>query len=491
MLLSDCLGVLSVSCETCKDFLNEEISLITDNSRAVQKNCVFVCIKGRNFDGHSVAKQAIDMGAAIVVGEYDLNLPRYVRVSDSPAALSLLSQAANGFPAKSMKLLGVTGTNGKTTITFMIKGMLDTLGKNAGLIGTVRNELGSLTIPSKFTTPAPNELSELFSAMRANSIESVAMEVSSQALSQGRVAGLEFEVGIFTNLTQDHLDYHGSMEKYFEAKSILAGQCAKLLVNIDDSWGKRLFDMYAEKSVTFSEKDSSADFYAFDTKATSVGMEYKMRHKGREYTVCVPVFGGFSVMNSMQAIAALSYVGVSVEAAVEAIAKFKGVPGRTELLYADKDFKIIRDYAHSPDAIENVMHDFKEYVSPKRLVALFGCAGNRDRTKRIDMARAAAKYSDFVVLTSDNPRDESELQIIDDTTPGLVESGVEYVTIPDRYTAILWAISNRKQGDLLVLLGKGHEDYQVLKDGTIYFDEAVIVDELMQQEKNGGLLGKP
>ena len=489
MTVLDCLKLLGADVGAYTDILDREISTVTDNSRCIVPDCVFVCIAGRHFDGHTVAEKALEQGALLIVAQRELATANTVQVPDTHSALSCLVQGLHGFPSKALELIGITGTNGKTTISFMLKGILDTLGIPAGLIGTVRNELGELIIPSKFTTPAPTELAELFSAMRDAGVKSVAMEVSSQALAQGRVAGLEFGVGVFTNLTQDHLDYHGDMQSYFEAKKKLADQSRLLLINIDDEWGRRLYDQYRQKSLIFSEKDSTADYYAAAAAPTDSGMRYTLKHGGYSYEVTVPVFGGFSVMNSMQAIGALAECGVDIVSAVSAIQRFGGVPGRTELLYADGSFKVIRDYAHAPTAIESVLHDFKLYVKHRRMVTLFGCAGNRDRTKRVDMARAAASHSDLVILTSDNPRDENELQIIEDALPGLVSSGVEYVVIPDRYTAILWAIEHRQPGDLLLLLGKGHEDYQVLFDGTIYFDEAVIVDELMRHAQTGRLLG--
>ncbi len=624
MTVLDCLRLLGADVGAYTDILDREISTVTDNSRCIVPDCVFVCIAGRHFDGHTVAEKALEQGALLIVAQRELATANTVQVPDTHSALSCLVQGLHGFPSKALELIGITGTNGKTTISFMLKGILDTLGIPAGLIGTVRNELGELIIPSKFTTPAPTELAELFSAMRDAGVKSVAMEVSSQALAQGRVAGLEFGVGVFTNLTQDHLDYHGDMQSYFEAKKKLADQSRLLLINIDDEWGRRLYDQYRQKSLIFSEKDSTADYYATAAAPTDSGMRYTLKHGGYSYEVTVPVFGGFSVMNSMQAIGALAECGVDIVSAdsgmrytlkhggysyevtvpvfggfsvmnsmqaigalaecgvdivsvvsaiqhtlkhggysyevtvpvfggfsvmnsmqaIGALAEcgvdivsvvsaiqhfggvpgrtellyadgsfkvirdyahaptaiesvlhdfklyvFGGVPGRTELLYADGSFKVIRDYAHAPTAIESVLHDFKLYVKHRRMVTLFGCAGNRDRTKRVDMARAAASHSDLVILTSDNPRDENELQIIEDALPGLVSSGVEYVVIPDRYTAILWAIEHRQPGDLLLLLGKGHEDYQVLFDGTIYFDEAVIVDELMRHAQTGRLLG--
>ncbi|MBC8570110.1 UDP-N-acetylmuramoyl-L-alanyl-D-glutamate--2,6-diaminopimelate ligase [Zongyangia hominis] len=466
-----------------------EVASVTCDSRRVEPGSVFVCIKGLKFDGHDHAQKAVEAGACAVVAEHPLTLngcENVIVTKDTREAYALLSAAICGFPAKGLKLIGVTGTNGKTTITNLIKHILESAGKRVGLIGTIHNQIGDMLIPAKHTTPDPGELHVLFKRMAAAGCEYVVMEASSHAMDQKRLFGCEFEAAVFTNLTQDHLDYHGTMENYFEAKAKLFAQAKNLVINYDDPYGQRLIERYQGKKnmITYAVEDDRADYVAKNIKFALSSNKFALVGSGviARVNFCMP--GRFSVENALAAACACMALGLSFEEAVEGLNTCTGVRGRTEVLdTGDAGFTVICDYAHSPDGLEKVMGALKE-LHPKRLVALFGCAGNRDRTKRPKMTAAVAKYADFAIFTSDNPRDEDPMQIIEDGLPGFEEYKIPYKVIVDRYQAIQWALDHAQPGDLLVLAGKGHEDYQVLDFGTIGFDEHEIVKDLLQKKKN-------
>lgn len=459
-----------------------EISKVTCDNREVIPASVFVCVKGLKFDGHTVAQQALDAGAAAVVCERDLGLKEQILVPNSREAYAIMCGNFYGNPSHHMKLIGITGTNGKTTITYLIKHVLESAGKHVGLIGTIHNEIGDMDVPATHTTPDPAELHVLFSRMLKAGCEYVVMEVSSHALDQHRLAGCRFAVGVFTNLTQDHLDYHGTMENYYEAKKRLFSMCETAVINIDDSYGRRLLDEINCKTLTFSTDSDSADFTAKNiipsatqTRFALVGDSLIGRVK-----FCMP--GKYSISNALAAGVASLAAGISFDNAIIGLNSCTGVVGRTEVLDTHTDFTVIRDYAHTPDGLEKVISAVKEFAKG-RVITLFGCAGNRDRTKRPKMAEIVSRLSDFVILTSDNPRDEDPLQIIDDAKPGLLEHDTPYEIFPDRYEAIEWALDFAKAGDILMLCGKGHEDYQVLHFGTICFDEKEIVLRLLKEKQ--------
>lgn len=461
--------------------LTSQVTDITSDSRQIKKGCLFVCVKGGKFDGHSAAAQALDEGAAAVVVERDLGLPRQLLVENTRSAYAIL--CANHFdnPSRKLKLLGVTGTNGKTTITYLLKSILTTAGKKTGLIGTIHNEILDLVLPAKYTTPDPYQLHAMLSRMAEAGCEYVVMEASSHALDQHRLDGCEFDIAVFTNLTQDHLDYHGTMEEYFLAKRKLFDHCRRAVVNIDDEYGARLAEELGKVAATCSLKSDLATFTAKNIECTADGSKFVLVADRLIERVRVPMPGMFSVMNAMEAAVAAILAGVSVADAAGGLSACYGVTGRAEVIPTGRDFTIIRDYAHTPDGLEKILAALRQFTTG-RLVTLFGCAGNRDRTKRPMMADYVAAGSDLVILTSDNPRDEDPLQIISDAKPGLDQHTTPYKIIPDRYTAILWAIDNMQPGDLLLLAGKGHEDYQVLHDETIYFDEKVLVEQFLKEE---------
>ncbi|MBR3934923.1 MAG: UDP-N-acetylmuramoyl-L-alanyl-D-glutamate--2,6-diaminopimelate ligase [Oscillospiraceae bacterium] len=456
-----------------------EIKDVTGDSRRVEPGSVFVCIKGGNIDGHEYAAAAKRSGAAWIVAERDTGIAEQIIVPNSRAAYAIMCANINGRPAEKMKLIGVTGTNGKTTITYLIKHILESAGKKVGLIGTIQNVIGDVALPAKYTTPDAAELHVIFSRMANAGCEYVVMEVSSQALDQKRVEGCHFETAVFTNLTQDHLDYHGSMENYFDAKKELFRNCEKAVVCIDDDYGKKLVEELSLPVTTVSIGDVSADYTAHNVKNASDGCKFAMVGNGVIGRVNFSMPGKFSASNAMLAACAAMNCGLTFEEATEGLNTCPGVKGRVEVIYSG-DFTVIRDFAHGPDALEKVLDSIKE-CAEGRIITLFGCAGNRDRTKRPKMVAAVAAKSDFMILTSDHPRQAAVEAIAKDTLPAMEECGVPYHYEPDRYKAIKWALEHCEKGDVLLLAGKGHEDYQVLDFGTVYFDEKVIVEDLLDK----------
>jgi UDP-N-acetylmuramoyl-L-alanyl-D-glutamate--2,6-diaminopimelate ligase len=455
-----------------------EITGITCDSRQVEKGSVFFCQKGTKFDGHDHAQSALEKGAAAVIVERDLEIPRQILVESTREAWGIASANFFDNPARQLKLIGVTGTNGKTSITYLTKQILEGAGKKVGLIGTIHNEIDDMVVPAKHTSPDPFQLHAMFDRMRKAGCAYVVMEVSSHALDQQRLAGCYFDVAIFTNLTQDHLDYHGDMENYYLAKRRLFDQCGTAIINIDDRYGRRLREEITCPTLTFSCENDEADFVAHSAKFTAQASTYVMLWENRLYRAKLPMPGLFFVSNALAATAASVAAGVEMDAVVESLASCRGVPGRMEILETHTPYTVIRDYAHSPDGLEKMLTAVREFA-PARVVVLFGSAGNRDRTKRPLMGEICARLADFCILTSDNPRDEDPEQIVADVVPGMKKHRTPYKVIVDRYDAIRWALENSLPDDILVLAGKGHEDYQVLDYGTIFFDEKVIVGELL------------
>ncbi len=461
-----------------------EITGVTSDSRQVREGYLFVAIKGGRFDGHDHAAQAVQNGAAAVVCQHDVGLACQVLVPDSRYAYGILAANWFGNPAGELKLVAVTGTNGKTTTTYLMRHILEKTGHPTGLIGTIHNEIGAITIPARHTTPDPMQLHSMLRRMKQAGCEYVVLEASSHAIDQNRLAGCSFECGIFTNLTQDHLDYHKTMENYFAAKRKLFYSCKSAVFNLDDAYGRRLAEdpEFAGKGRTFSLELDEADYTAKNIEYAAAYSRFAFVGSQQIVRVKLPMPGRFSVANAMGAMAACLQLGLELEEIAAALADCTGVPGRAEVLPTDTDYTIIRDYAHTPDGLEKILLALRTFAKG-RIVTLFGCAGNRDRAKRPQMAQMAAKYSDFVILTSDNPRDEDPMQIIEDALPGILAENTPYQVIPDRYAAIEWGIDNARKDDILLLAGKGHEDYQVLDFGTIFFDEKVIVDEILSARR--------
>lgn len=471
------LSQLLIGVDVVSDYIDVEIRDVTQDSRLVKDGFLFVCIKGASFDGHSVAAKMLESGAAAVVCEYDMGLPNQVIVRDSRAAYSPICGNLFGNPADSLKLIGLTGTNGKTTTAFLIKQILENTGKKVGLIGTVQNMIGNDIYPTQYTTPDPYELQNLFKKMVDANCEYCVMEVSSQALAQGRVAGIHFIVGAFTNLTQDHLDYHKTFENYFLAKRMLFENSDIAVTNADDENGLKIVQGLNCKVITYAIDINNADYTAKNVRFLPSGVEYEI--VGDEIGRChCPIPGRFSVYNSLCAAACVFALGIEFDDVLLAISQSTGVKGRIEIVPTDTNYTVIIDYAHSPDGLENIITALNE-IAKGRVVTLFGCGGDRDKTKRPKMGKIAAELSDFCIVTSDNPRSEEPSAIIEDILEGMHGISTPYVVVENRKDAIQWALQNAQKDDIVLLAGKGHETYQILPSGKIHFDEREIVAEIL------------
>lgn len=453
---------------------------VSQDSRLVKEGTLFVCVKGAAFDGHSFAGEMLEKGAVSVVTERDLGLDNQIIVENTRAVFSQICANFFSNPADKLKLIGLTGTNGKTTTTFLIKQILENSGKKVGLIGTVQNMICDEVYPAKYTTPDPYELQRLFSMMAEADCEYCVMEVSSQALAQGRVNGIHFEVAAFTNLTQDHLDYHKTWENYFNSKRILFENCSVAVTNADDKNGLEIVKgLNLERVVTYAVNTNDADYVAKNVSFKTNGVEYELVGDNIGRCHC-PIPGRFSVYNSLCAAAVALSLGIEFDKVLSAIGKSNGVKGRIEVVPCNRDFSIIIDYAHSPDGLENIISSLRE-IAKGRVVTVFGCGGDRDKGKRPKMGRIAAELSDFCVVTSDNPRSENPTDIINDILEGMKNIDTPYVVVEQRREAIAYAIKNAQKDDIILLAGKGHETYQILPTGTIHFDEREAVAEVLSE----------
>ena len=463
-----------------------EIGDICYDSRRVKAGDLFAAIPGFETDGHKFIPAAAEKGASAVLCERkpETDVP-YVLVKDSRLALALASANLFGHPGDGMKLIGVTGTNGKTTSTMLIKHLLERcLGAKVGLIGTNQNMIGSEALPTERTTPESYELQKLLREMADAGCTHVVMEVSSHSLVLSRVAGLRYAVGLFTNLTQDHLDFHKTMEEYARAKALLFRQCEKGGVNLDDPWAQVMLSGAECPMLTWSIQKNEADLVAKDVRLASDGVRFCALSAEGLARVKLPIPGRFSVYNALTVIACGLQLGVPLERCCEALSDAEGVKGRVEVVPTDGDYTILIDYAHTPDALENVLRALRETTSG-RLVAVFGCGGDRDRTKRPIMGKIATETADFTIITSDNPRTEEPLDIIADILGGVSCPKSRYKVIPDRREAIAWAIDNHKSGDVIVLAGKGHENYQIIGKTKHHMDEREIVAEHLASRAEG------
>lgn len=405
----------------------------------------------------------------------------YVLVRDCRKALALLSRNFFGDPAGEMQIIGITGTNGKTTTTYLLKHLLeDTIGAKVGLIGTNGNMIGSEFIHTERTTPESFELQQLFAEMKSAGCTHVVMEVSSHSLVLSRVAGIDFAVGAFTNLTQDHLDFHHTMDEYAAAKAMLFSVCRVGCINIDDKWADNMMKNAPCRLLTYSADGKEASLVAENIKLSAKGVSFTASCDGKRADVSLAIPGKFSVYNALNTIAVGLALGISLDDCAKAMKTAHGVKGRMELVPTDGDYTIVIDYAHTPDALENALKALRADHNG-RLVALFGCGGDRDRTKRPIMGAIAADNADFVIVTSDNPRTEQPQSIIDEILVGLEGKKTEHIAICDRAEAIKWAIDNHRANDVILLAGKGHEDYQVVGHEKHHMDEREIVAEHIEK----------
>ncbi len=459
-----------------KDIADIEITGVTSDSRLVEKGFAFVCIVGGNSDGHNYAKKAIEQGAAVIIAQRDVGVSNQIIVEDSRRIYGGLCGNFFGNPANDIKIVGITGTNGKTTCTYLIKDILESCGEKVGLMGTIHNLIGDMVLPARHTTPDPFYLHGMIRSMVDMGCSYLVMEISSHALEQHRLEGMEFQVGVFTNLTQDHLDYHITMDNYYNAKKKLFQISKVAVVNGDDSYGARLIkELPSCKSYGSGYGDY---FRAVDINSSPVANNFTLMAEGREYSMRINMPGEFSVSNGLAAIGAVRELGFSYEDIGEGLSLSQGVKGRLQVIHSG-EFVVIRDYAHSPDSLEKLLITTKSFAKG-RVVLLFGCPGERDRSKRKYMGEIAAKYSDYIIVSEDNPRREPVIQIMEDIIEGLEKSKTPYDIIENRETAIKTALENMVKDDILLLAGKGHEDYQVLGDATHYFDEQVIVNGLIR-----------
>ncbi len=477
MLLSELLRGIEHS--TALD-ASTEIENLTVDSRRAAPGTLFCCIKGLTRDGHDFAAQAAGAGAVVLV-ERDMGIDSQIIVENTRLAFAAVCENFFGNPLEKLRLIGITGTNGKTSITYMLKHILEKSGRKTGLIGTIQNMIGDEVLETHYTTPDTFELHELFAKMVAAGCEFCVMEVSSFGLEQGRVAGLHFDTACFTNLSQDHLDTHGTMENYFAAKCLLFERCDKAVINIDDAWGVKI-PLAEDLPVISIAEGADAVMSASNVECFADGVSFTMNvpSKNASLPVRAGIPGRFTVHNLLCAAGCALSAGVEPEDIAEALGTVKGVKGRAEVYPTGRDFTIILDYAHSPDGIENILSSMRE-VSCGRLVVLFGCGGDRDAAKRPLMGEAAARLADFVIVTSDNPRSEDPEDIISQIIPGVEKHSTPYVKITSRRDAMKYAVDNAQKDDVIVFAGKGHETYQILSTGTIHFDEREVLAEILGQ----------
>lgn len=464
--------------------LDVEVAAVTADSRRVEPGTAFVAVRGAQLDGLDFLPVALEKGAAVVVADrpapedHDEALP-WVQVADPRAALSAIAAALCGDPSAELKLVGVTGTNGKTTVSYLCHHLMKTAWHHAGLLGTVVTDDGNEVRRSTHTTPDAADLQGLLATMRDAGCRGAALEVSSHGIDQRRVADVAFDVLVFTNLSQDHLDYHRSMEAYAAAKDSWFEQAAGeprgkkpiAVVNLDDAHGAGLAERLRDRMrvVTFGF-GLAADYRATGFRQSDKGSEIQLEARGKSFLLRTPLIGRFNVMNSLAALAGAAAAGVPLREAVAAMADSPQVPGRMELCASRDRVHVFVDYAHTPDALENACRTLRE-LEPRRLITVFGCGGDRDKGKRPLMAKAAARHSDACVLTSDNPRSEDPARILEEIEKGM--GSARYRVVPDRAEAIRIAIHAAGRGDIVLIAGKGHEPYQEIAGERISFDDRV------------------
>lgn len=459
-----------------------EISGVSYDSRKTEKGDMFVAIRGFEADGHKFIPKAVENGAAVILCEEkpSCDIP-YVLVSDSRYGLAIVSRDFFGDPASEMTMIGITGTSGKTSSSYLIKHMLESkLDAKVGLIGTNGNMIGDEFLHTEHTTPESYELHKLFRHMADSGCTHVVMEVSSHSLTLERVAGIHFDVALYTNLSQDHLDFHGTMEEYAAAKRKLFSMCSLGCFNLDDAWADFMRDGASCRTMTFSTEKNEADLVAKDIRLTADGVRFASV-SGDEISITkLGIPGMFSVYNALGTMSVGLALGLSLADCSDAMSSAKGVKGRLEIVPTGRDFSVVIDYSHKPDALEKVLKTLKP-VTRGRLIALFGCGGDRDKLKRPIMGRIAADNADLVVVTSDNPRTEDPDEIIREIVAGMKDKRTPTKVICDRREAIAWAIDNAAPGDVLLLAGKGHEDYQVVGHEKHHMDEREIVADCLKK----------
>lgn len=469
--------------------LNREITSICYDSRRVQPGSLFIALKGEKVDGSIFVSQALEKGAIAILSETPETHARATVVVVKNTRLAMADVAANFYqhPAKSLKIAGVTGTNGKTTTVFLLKHICDRAMLRCGVIGTVRYEIADRILPATRTTPESLDVQDLLWQMRSAGCKAAAMEVSSHALDQARVRNVEFDAAIFTNLSQDHLDYHKTMDAYAEAKARLftglttQKKKGRAIINLDDRIGAQFAGRFSrDMPVIGYGCGVRADFRASNIRMDLNGTSYQLDANGRSYLVRLPLIGQFNVYNSLAAIAGAHALGVDVREAVLALADGPPVPGRLEAVPGQRNFRVFVDYAHSDDALQNVLKTCRD-LNPARVIVVFGCGGSRDRGKRPKMGAVVDQYADWAIITSDNPRKEQPAAIIDDIKPGMARGN--YEVIVDREEAIFKAIAMAQPRDIVLIAGKGHEKTQEFADHTIPFDDVAIASHALEGKR--------
>lgn len=466
---------------------NLEIQALCYDSRKVVEGSVYVCIPGTVTDGHDYIEQSIQAGAVALVVTREVSVPdsiTVIRIEDARLGLALMSAAYFSYPARKLKVIGITGTKGKTTTVYMMKSILENAGYKVGLIGTIEMLIGEESIPSHNTTPESYVIQESFSKMLEAGCDICVMEVSSQGLMMKRTAGFEFEIGIFTNLEPDHISptEHSSFEDYAACKGLLFRQCKLGVVNCDDKHWEMVLDQHTCVMETYGLSDK-ADLYAeninYVQNGSVLGVEYELGGI-MNGTIQLELPGRFSIYNSLAAIAVCRHFNVKDNDLKSALRNAQ-VKGRIEMIQVSDEFSLMIDYAHNAMALESLLSTLKEY-KPERLVCLFGCGGNRDKQRRYEMGEVSGRLADFTIVTSDNPRFEEPQAIMDDIVEGMKKTKGQYIQIADRKEAIRYAILNGKPNDVIVLAGKGHEDYQEIRGVHYPMDERVLIKEILKEE---------
>ncbi|MDL2217856.1 UDP-N-acetylmuramoyl-L-alanyl-D-glutamate--2,6-diaminopimelate ligase [Christensenellaceae bacterium OttesenSCG-928-M15] len=471
----------------CKPFthrrLGEDLSIasIEYDSRKAKPGCLFSCIVGTFSDGHDYAAQAVKNGAAALLVEREMpfDVPQVI-VSNTRIAMAEMAAEFYDHPERGMRFVGITGTNGKTTSTYMLKAIAERAGKSVGLIGTIRNMINDKMVEAEHTTPESVDLYKLLREMNDAGVELVVMEVSSHSLDQHRVHGLTFDVAEFTNLTQDHLDYHKTFENYLAAKKKLFTHCRHAVINVDDPYANAIMEGLTMPVTTFGIRER-ADIYATDIDITTRGVLFDLGFSGGVTRINIPIPGLFSVFNAIGAVAVALALRIPMEHIKSGLEDMQSVSGRLEPLNTGgREFSVFVDYAHTPDALENVLKTVKGFAKG-RIITVFGCGGDRDRAKRPIMGEVAGRYSDQLVVTSDNPRTEDPYEILEAIEEGVKKSGCAFITIEQRKEAIRHALRIAKENDVIVIAGKGHENYQEINGVKHHFDDKETVLELLEE----------
>lgn len=487
-LCKDLIEKLEYSC--IRGSVEAEVTAVEMDSRKIRLGCMFICIAGANFDGHSCAGEAAEKGASVLVVEKEVEVPEnsditMIRVESTRYAMAFISAAWFGYPADTLKVIGITGTKGKTTTTYLVRSILEHAGYKTGLVGTIETIIGEKHIPAHNTTPESYTLQQYFREMLDEGCQVCVMEVSSQGLMLHRTQGFVFELGIFTNLEPDHIgpNEHKDMEDYMRCKGLLFRQCRRGIINCDDRhWSQVLQGHTCELETYGLQKEAllRAENLTLVKKPGELGVEFDVKGL-MDFHAEVPAPGRFSVYNALAAIAICHHFKVTA-ADIQAALLQAHVKGRIEMIKVSDQFTLMIDYAHNAMALESLLTTLREY-EPHRLVAVFGCGGNRSKLRRYEMGEVSGKLADFTIITSDNPRFEEPLAIIEDIKTGMAKTNGEYVEIPDRKEAIRYAITHGEPGDIIVLAGKGHEDYQEIKGVQYPMDERVLIAEILEEEK--------